>query len=49
MFVSKTFRVSKVRISEKVKGVIRSYAIFDMKTNILQNFHICIIFHILSI
>ena len=45
MFVNKTFRISKVRISEKVKGVMmrnRRGTTFYMKTNVLQDFHICI-------
>ena len=40
-----TFRISKVRISQKVKGVIMRNlrgTIFYMKTNVLQDFHICI-------
>ena len=42
----RTFRISKVRISLRVKGVImqnlRVTVFFFMKTNLLQNFHICI-------
>ena len=40
-----TFHIIKVRISEKLKVVVMrnlSGAIFYMKTDILQNFHICI-------
>ena len=40
-----TIRISKVRLSQKVKGVIMHTlrgTIFCMKTNVLQNFHICI-------
>ena len=47
-----TFRISKVRISQKVEGVIMCNlrgTIFYMKPNVLQGFHICIsvplIFH----
>ena len=39
------FRISKVRISQKTKGVITRNlrdTIFSMKTNVLQDFHICI-------
>ena len=39
------FCISKVRISQKVKGVtMRNLRdnIFHMKANVLQNFHICI-------
>ena len=38
-----TFRISKVHISQKVKGVtMRNLrgTIFHMKTNVLQDFHI---------
>ena len=40
-----TFRVSKVRISQTVKGVIMQNLcdiVFYMNVNVLQNFHICI-------
>ena len=39
------FRKSKVQISQKVKGVImcnQRDIIFYMKTNVLQDFYICI-------
>ena len=39
------FRISKERISQKVKGVILRNlcdTIFCMRTNVLQDFHICI-------
>ena len=39
-----TFRKSKVRIFQKVKGVLMSNLwdiIFYMKANVLQDFHIC--------
>ena len=39
------FRKSKVKISQKVKGVImcnQRDIIFYMKTNVLQDFYICI-------
>ena len=46
LYVSKQiFRKSKVQISQKVKGVImcnQRDIIFYMKTNVLQDFYICI-------
>ena len=46
MYVCKqTFRIFKVRISQKVKcAIMRNLrgAIFCMKTNVLQDFYICI-------
>ena len=40
-----TFRITKVRMSQKAEGVIMRNlhdTIFQMKTNVLQDFHICI-------
>ena len=46
MYVYKQiFRISKVRLSQKVKGVIMCNlrdTIFCMNTDVLQDFHICI-------
>ena len=41
----RAFRISKVWISQRVKGVIMRnlcVTVFYIKTNVLQNFHICI-------
>ena len=46
MYVYKQiFRIFKVRLSQKVKGAIMRNlrdTIFYMKSNVLQDFHICI-------
>ena len=45
MFVIKKFAYLKGHISQKMEGIITRnlcYIIFDMKKNILQDFHICI-------
>ena len=45
LHVCKQFRISKVSITQKVNGIFMQnlrYTIFQMKANILQDFHICI-------
>ena len=45
MFVNKTFRITRVQISQKMEGVIMrnlEHCVFYVKKDISTDFHICI-------